>query len=260
MRDSVAEMIKVAGAELSSARRLLGEAGGVAWDRLLDWLVDDYFRVAALGLDNIPTKGPAVLAVNHSGAWGLDAFVLHKVLARALDRRVHFLAAPFVFRTPILGRQALRNGALPIGPTAGVDHLNAGRLVGVYPEGIAGLEKPFTERYRLRSFSPGFAVAAIRSGAPVLPVGIVGAEEACPKLGEVPTLARLLGVPYFPVTTPFPLPSNWTITIGEPIPAPDRPESLTARRDAALRLSEATRTAVQELIDHELAERENLFD
>lgn len=118
MRDSVSEMIKAAGAEIDSAKRLLGEAGEVAWDRLLDWLVDDYFRVVALGLENIPAEGPAVIAVNHSGAWGLDAFVLDKVLGRALDRRVRFLAAPFVFRTPILGRHARRNGALPIGPTA----------------------------------------------------------------------------------------------------------------------------------------------
>ncbi|MFD9374093.1 lysophospholipid acyltransferase family protein [Streptomyces sp. NPDC059999] len=260
MRDSVAEMIRAAGAELDSAKRLLGEAGEVAWDRLLDWLVDDYFRVVALGLENIPAEGPAVIAVNHSGAWGLDAFVLDKVLGRALDRRVRFLAAPFVFRTPILGRHARRNGALPIGPTAGVDHLDAGRLVGMYPEGVAGLEKPFTERYRLRPFNPGFAVAAIRSGAPVVPVGIVGAEEACPKLGEVPTLARLLGVPYFPLTTPFPLPSNWTITVGEAIPAPARPEGLVARREVARLLSETTRSAVQELVDRELANREHLFD
>ncbi|MEU9165968.1 lysophospholipid acyltransferase family protein [Streptomyces sp. NPDC048424] len=260
MRDSMVEMIRATGAELGSAKRLLDEAGGVAWDRLLDWLVDDYFRVTALGLENIPTTGPAVIAVNHSGAWGLDAFVLDKVLGRALDRRVRFLAAPFVFRTPILGRHARRSGALPISPTAGIEHLNAGQLIGVFPEGIAGLEKPFTQRYRLQPFSPGFAIAAIRANAPVVPIAIVGAEEACPKLGEVPSLARLLNIPYFPLTTPFPLPSNWTITIGKPIPPPTRPENLAARRNAAHELSNTTRTTIQHLIDHELTNREDPFN
>ncbi|MEV7417429.1 lysophospholipid acyltransferase family protein [Streptomyces sp. NPDC089919] len=262
MSDAKADLIELLGAageELRHAGKLLGDAGEIAWDRLLDWFVDDYFRVDLLGLENVPAAGPAVLVANHSGAYGLDAFVLQKVLGRSLGRTVHYPAAPFLFRFPVLGSYARKNGAFPINPMVGMEHLAGGELVGVFPEGVSGLEKPMRERYRLRPFSPGFAVSALRAGAPVLPVALVGAEESVPRLGEVPALARLLDLPFFPVTPPFPLPAKWTVTIGEPIPAPARPESYAARAVAARDFSERAQAAVQELLDGELAGRETPF-
>ncbi|GHB52270.1 acyltransferase [Streptomyces cirratus] len=255
----VADVLDVAGTELRNLKRLLGKAGEEAWDRLLDWLVDEYFRLEVTGWENIPAEGPAVLVANHSGAWGLDAFVLQKVLVRRIDRPLHVPAAPFVFRVPVIGSYARKKGAIPLDPTLGWERLAAGELVGVFPEGIAGLEKPFEERYRLRPFSPGFAVTAARAGAPVVPVSVVGAEEACPRLGEVPALARLLGLPYFPLTPPFPLPAKWLVTIGEPIPAPPRSGSLAERSAAARRLCAEAQGAVQGLVDRERGRRETPF-
>ncbi|MFB6614448.1 lysophospholipid acyltransferase family protein [Streptomyces sp. NPDC056367] len=259
MSESLTDLLEAAAVEFRQLGRLFGEAGEVAWDRTLDWLVDDYFRLDVMGLENVPAEGPAVLVANHSGAWGLDAFVLHKVLTRSLGRAVYIPADPLTFRVPVLGSYARKNGGFPIDPTLGMEHLNAGELVGVFPEGIAGLEKPVNERYRLRPFSPGFAVTAVRAGAPVVPVAIVGAEEAYPKLGEIPALARLFDLPYFPLTPAFPLPAKWLISIGEPIEPPARPASLAERSAAARTLCAEAQAAVQGMLDHEVGRRETPF-
>ncbi|MFI1452671.1 lysophospholipid acyltransferase family protein [Streptomyces roseus] len=259
MSESMTDVIEVAGAELRNARRMLGDAGEEAWDRLLDWLVDDYFRLETVGMENIPADGPAVVVANHSGAWGLDAFVLQKVFARGLARPLHVPAMPLVFRFPVLGSYARKKGAIPLEPTLGMEHLTAGELVGVFPEGLSGLEKPFRKRYQLRPFSPGFALTAVRAGAPVVPVSVIGAEEAYPRIGEVPALARLFGLPCFPITTVFPLPAKWLVTIGEPIPAPPRPESYAARAAAARLLCAESQAAVQALVDRERRRRDTPF-
>ncbi|MBT2407893.1 MULTISPECIES: 1-acyl-sn-glycerol-3-phosphate acyltransferase [unclassified Streptomyces] len=98
MSESVTGVIHVAGVELRFVKGLLGEAGETAWDRLLDWPVEDYFRLDVLGLENVPAEWPAVIVANHSGAWGLDGLVLQKVLTRGLHRPLFLPAAPLVFR------------------------------------------------------------------------------------------------------------------------------------------------------------------
>jgi 1-acyl-sn-glycerol-3-phosphate acyltransferase len=100
--------------------------------------------------------------------------------------------------------------------------------VGVFPEGFKGVGKPYRERYRLQRFGRGgFVSAALRTGAPIIPVAIVGAEEIYPIIGSIKPLAKILGLPYLPVTPLFPwlgplgmlpLPSKWLIEFGEPIP------------------------------------------
>lgn len=259
MPESVTDAIEVGTAELRYVKERLEEAGESAWDRLLDWLMDEYFRLDITGWENIPTEGPAVIVANHSGSWGLDAFILVKALARHLDRPLRIPAAALTFRFPVIGSYARKSGAIPLDPTLGLEHLTAGDLVGVFPEGTSGLEKSFRDRYRLRPFSPGFAVTAVQAAAPVVPVSVIGAEEACPKVGEIPALARLFDLPYFPLTTLFPLPAKWLITVGEPIPAPPRPESYAARSAAARRLCSETQDAVQCLVDRERRRRTTPF-
>ncbi|MFI7382562.1 1-acyl-sn-glycerol-3-phosphate acyltransferase [Streptomyces sp. NPDC049813] len=226
---------------------------------LLAWLADDYFRAEVSGLEHVPESGPALLVANHSGAWGLDAFVLHRILHRALRRPVHVYAAEVAFRLPPLAAYARRHEAFTDDPTLGRDRLAAGHLVAVFPEGVAGVGKPFTQRYRLRPFGPGFAATAVQTGAPVVPVSVVGAEETYPKLGEIRALARRLDLPYFPLTTLLPLPAKWRISIGEPLPAPAPAPSFAARAAAARRLSDEVQWTVQSMVDRDRRRRASPF-
>jgi 1-acyl-sn-glycerol-3-phosphate acyltransferase len=192
-----------------------------------------WFRTELLGADHLPRSGPALVVANHSGTVAMDAMMLAVGVHDALrdgpgaPRHLRLLAADFVFRAPVMSELARKSGGtLACHPDA-ERLLRAGELVGVFPEGIKGVGKPYRERYKLQRFGRGgFVAAALRTGAPILPVGIVGAEEIYPKIGDLPPLARLLGLPYFPVTPTFPwlgplgmvpLPSKWLIEVGEPI-------------------------------------------
>nr|WP_275410139.1 1-acyl-sn-glycerol-3-phosphate acyltransferase [Streptomyces sp. SID14478] len=212
------------------------------------------------GLENVPRTGPAFLIANHSGAWALDALVLHKVLLRELCRPVHMYASELIFRMQPLAAYARRHEVFCDDPTVGRERLEAGHLVTVFPEGIDGVGKPFSQRYRLRPFSPGFALTAVQTGVPVLPVAIVGAEEAYPKLGEIGSLARRFALPYFPVTTLLPLPVKWRISIGEPVSASVADgASFAVRSAAARRLCDEVRFTVQGMVDRDRARRTNPF-
>ncbi|WP_425828102.1 1-acyl-sn-glycerol-3-phosphate acyltransferase [Streptomyces fractus] len=228
-------------------------------DDVLGWLADGYLRVELSGIEHIPATGPAILTANHSGAWGFDGFVLSKILRRELPRPVHFYADKLVFRLPALAAYARRHGVFCDDPTLGRDRLTRGGLVAVFPEGMAGVGKDFSARYRLRPFNPGFAATAVLTGAPVVPVSIVGAEETFPKLGEIGALARRFGLPYFPVTTPVPLPAKWFVTIGEPIPAPAADAAYAGRSAAARSLCDEAWFTVQSMVDRDRGRRTTPF-
>ncbi|MCX5205218.1 acyltransferase family protein [Streptomyces sp. NBC_00237] len=237
----------------------VGEISDNALRGLTSWLADSYFRVETSGIENVPESGPVILVANHSGAWALDGFILNEVLDRELERQVDIMASSLVFRFPVLASTARKAGIFDNDPTVGLSRLESGKAVGLFPEGFAGVRKPFRQRYRLRTFSTGFAVTAMRAGAPVVPVSIVGAEEAYPKLGEVDFLARLTGLPYFPVTTLLPLPSKWLISFGEPIPVPVRSDSFAERAAAARLLCDEAQATVQKMVDRDRARRASPF-
>jgi 1-acyl-sn-glycerol-3-phosphate acyltransferase len=193
-------------------------------------LYDRWFRVEMLGLENLPDTGGALLVANHSGTIAVDAVMLAAGVAdhHPARRVVRNLAADLIFETPVLGPIARKTGnTLACNPDA-ERLLTAGELVSVFPEGFKGVGKPYSQRYKLQRFGRGgFVSAAIRTGVPIIPVSIVGAEEIYPLLGNIRPLARALGLPYFPVTPTFPLlgplgavplPSKWLIEFGEPLP------------------------------------------
>ncbi|MFJ2744896.1 lysophospholipid acyltransferase family protein [Streptomyces sp. NPDC087440] len=245
--------------ELDSVQEWVEDVGDKALRGLLAWLSEAYFRVETSGMENIPESGPVILVANHSGAWALDGFILNEVLDRDLPRQVDIMASSLVFRFPVVASTARKAGIFENDPTVGLSRLTEGRAVGLFPEGFAGVRKPFRQRYRLRTFSTGFAVTAMRAGAPVVPVSIVGAEEAYPKLGEVDFLAQLTGLPYFPVTTLLPLPSKWLISFGKPIPAPVRSDSFAERAAAARLLCDEAQATVQKMVDRDRARRTSPF-
>ena len=171
-------------------------------------LYENYFRVETRGLENVPDDGGALVVANHSGTVPLDSLMTQ---SRCYDhhpahRHLRMLGADLVFRSRSSRRSPARRGTTLACNADAERLLSAGELVGVWPEGFKGIGKPFSERYKLQRFGRGgFVSAALRSGVPIVPCSIVGAEEIYPIIGNVKTLARLLGLPYVPVTPTFPL-------------------------------------------------------
>jgi 1-acyl-sn-glycerol-3-phosphate acyltransferase len=192
-------------------------------------LYDKWFRVETRGMDNVPDTGGALVVANHSGALPLDALMTAVALLdhHPAQRHLRMLGADLVFKLPVVAPVARKAGNTLACNADAERLLSAGELVGVWPEGFKGIGKPFRERYKLQRFGRGgFVSAALRTGAPIIPCSIVGAEESYPMIGNAKTLARLLGLPYLPVTPTFPLlgalgavplPSKWLIEFGEPI-------------------------------------------
>jgi 1-acyl-sn-glycerol-3-phosphate acyltransferase len=192
-------------------------------------LYRDWFRVECRGLSNLPSSGPALVVANHSGTIAVDAEMLSLAIHddHPAGRYLRLLGADLVFRMPFLSEFARKSGAT-MACDADVDRLLAtGELVGVFPEGFKGVGKLYRDRYKLQRFGRGgFVAAALRAGTPIVPVAIVGAEEIYPMIANLKPAARLLGLPYFPITPTFPwlgplglvpAPAKWLIEFCEPI-------------------------------------------
>ena len=268
---------RVAGFLAGLRRRLTGdyEVDDFGFDReltesvflpLLRPLYRNWFRVEATGAKQLPEDGPALVVANHSGTIALDALMLAVAVhdEHPSHRFLRLLGADIVFRMPGVSEIARKSGGtLACNPDA-ERLLRAGELVGVFPEGFKGIGKPFAERYKLARFGRGgFVSAALRTGTPIVPVSIVGAEEIYPLLGNIRPLARLLGAPYFPVTPTFPwlgplglipLPSKWLIEFGEPIPTTDLVDSADDPM-VVFNLADQVRETIQQSLHQLLALR-----
>lgn len=188
-----------------------------------------WFRVEVRGIEHVPADGGALVVANHSGTLALDALMTAVAVhdEHPGGRFLRTLGADLVFRTPVLGMLARKVGATLASHEDAERLLRAGHLVGVWPEGFKGIGKPFSERYKLQRFGRGgFVSAALRTGVPIVPCAIVGAEEIYPIVGKSEVLARLFGVPYWPITPTWPwlgplglvpLPSKWIIEFCPPI-------------------------------------------
>jgi 1-acyl-sn-glycerol-3-phosphate acyltransferase len=196
---------------------------------VLRLLYQKYFRIECTGIENLPPDGAALLVANHSGTVPVDALMLTVGVhdETPLHRHLRLLGADLLFRIPVLSELARKGGStLACNPDA-ERLLRNGEYVGVFPEGFKGIGKPYRDRYKLQRFGRGgFVSAALRTGAPIIPVSIVGAEEIYPIIANVKPLARVTGLPYVPLTPLFPwlgplgmlpLPSKWLIEFGEPI-------------------------------------------
>ena len=234
-------------------------------------LYERYFRVEARGLDRVPDKGGVLIVANHSGTLPLDAVMTQIALAdhHPARRHLRMLAADVVFTMPFMGELARKAGhTLACSPDA-ERLLCAGEVVGVWPEGFKGIGKPFADRYRLQRFGRGgFVSAALRTGTPIIPTAIVGAEEIYPKIGDIKPLARLLGVPYVPVTPTFPwlgplglvpLPSKWYIVFGEPIETSGYDPAAADDPMLVFNLTDQVRESIQDTLYRVLLQRRSVF-
>jgi 1-acyl-sn-glycerol-3-phosphate acyltransferase len=182
-------------------------------------LYDHYFRVESVGLERLPKSGACILAANHSGLLPIDAAMIIVDVARNAEpprvpRAIGDLFIPFM---PWVGTAMSRMGMVS-GTVANVRRLlERGELLLVFPEGTGGIGKGFRKRYELQTWRVGHAELAIRHRASVVPVAVIGAEEAWPQVGRLDRF-HPFGAPFLPIPlTPLPLPVKLQIFYGEPI-------------------------------------------
>ncbi|MEV2269128.1 lysophospholipid acyltransferase family protein [Nonomuraea africana] len=217
-----------------------------------------WFRVETLGLGNIPDDSGALIVANHSGTLPVDALMMQVAVHDEARRALRLLGADLVYQLPVLGHLSRKTGHTLACREDADRLLRKGELVGVFPEGFKGVGKPFSERYQLQRFGRGgFVASAIRAGVPIVPTAIVGAEEIYPKIGDLRHLARVLGLPYLPITPFFPwfgplglvpLPSKWMIEFGEPIRTDSYDASAADDPMLVFELTDHVREVVQQLL------------
>lgn len=231
-------------------------------------LYEKYWRVDATGARHVPKTGPVILVSNHSGALPFDATMIACALEEAkYPRPTRFLYDRFVENLPWVPDFYRKAGGVVASHENAARLLEKGELIGLFPEGVAGLSKLYSERYVLQPFSGGFVRLALRFGAPVVPVAVVGAEEIYPLVGRLQGIGKLFGAPYLPVTPFFPLlgplgliplPTKWRIRFGKPMVLGSTGQQRldgTAVRVAA----EQVRRRVQSMVRTLLRDRDSVF-
>lgn len=234
---------------------------------LLRFLHRYYFRVTSEGHANVPASGPAILVSNHAGLLPFDAamIVADTVLRSQPPRLPRAIVDRWVATMPLL-----RDFFAEMGQVIGTREnfsglLRAEELVLVFPEGIAGVRKPYRERYRLQAFHRGFVEEALRAQAPIIPTVVVGSDDQAPILYDLKPLAHWLRLPVAPITPTFPwfgllgllpYPVSYRIVYGEPIEIAGLYDEAAADDPAIVTgLCERVRRQIQEMLDRGLAER-----
>mgnify|MGYP001302736065 CR=1 FL=1 len=230
------------------------------------FFLERYWRVEVSGVKNLPTDGPALLVSNHSGAIPFDGAMICTAVDTHAGRDLRFLYDRFVESLGPVAAFYRKVGGAVASRESAVELLRAGEMVLLFPEGVPGVAKPFSDRYRLRPFSPGFARLALSLDVPIVPVAVVGAEEIYPMVGRIEGVGKLLGMPYVPVTPFFPLlgllgalplPTKWFIRFGKPIRL--APAEGEVRGPHALLEAIRVRRTVQSMVRRLKAQRRSVF-
>jgi 1-acyl-sn-glycerol-3-phosphate acyltransferase len=240
--------------------------------RLVAPYYDRWFRVEWEGLEKIPRAGGALLIANHAGAIPSDAPMIMHGIEAELGRPVYGLADNWFRTVPVVGTAWSRGGGVPAHPD------NAHRLLHdqnelalVFPEGVKGPSKVVSERYRLRRFGRGgFVETAMRAGVPVIPIAVVGAEESMPILYRSQSLARMLRIPYLPVTanqlvfgpvlgTFLHLPAKFKLRVLDPVTFDVEPGLERYPRGRIMDEAETIRQNLQENLYDMLAKRRSIW-
>ena len=232
-------------------------------------IAEKWFRIEVRGADNIPTDGGALVVSNHSGTIPVDGLMTMVSIHDHTGRFLRPLGADLVFRLPVVSTMARKGGATLACNEDAERMLRGGELVGVWPEGFKGIGKPYAERYKLQRFGRGgFVSAALRTGVPIVPLSVVGAEEIFPLVGNIPSLARLLGVPYIPITPLFPLlgplglvplPSKWLLEFGEPIRTDEFEAGAADDPMLVFNVTDQVRETIQQTLYSLLMKRQSVF-
>ncbi|MFC0082024.1 lysophospholipid acyltransferase family protein [Aciditerrimonas ferrireducens] len=230
-----------------------------------------WFRVEWEGLEKVPRRGGALLVANHAGAIPSDAPVIMHGIEEELGRPVYGMADFFFRQVPWVGTLWSRAGGLPAHPENALRLLrDEQQLALVFPEGTKGPSKTFTDRYQLRRFGRGgFVEIAMRAGVPVVPIAVVGAEESMPILFRLPTLAKALGLPYFPVTANMLLlgplgavtylPAKFRLRVLDPVVFDVPPGQDRYRKSLVMDEAERIRQQIQDALHEMLQERKSVW-
>jgi 1-acyl-sn-glycerol-3-phosphate acyltransferase len=232
-------------------------------------IAEKWFRVEVRGAENIPAEGGALVVSNHSGTVPVDGLMTLVSIHDHTGRFLRPLGADLVFQMPFVSTLARKSGATLACTEDAERMLSGGELVGVWPEGFKGIGKSYSERYKLQRFGRGgFVSAALRTGVPIIPLSVVGAEEIYPLVGNVPSLARLLGVPYIPITPFFPLlgplglvplPSKWLLEFGEPIRTDELEPGAADDPMLVFNVTDQVRETIQQTLYSLLMQRQSVF-
>src|SRR5215207_9835956 len=240
---------------------------------LYDFLYHYWFRCDVEGIEHVPASGGALLVSNHSGALPPDAAMILKAVKEehARPRPVHMTVEHFFKGYPGFSMLVSKIGGVPAHP-ANVHRLlhDEEQLVLVFPEGRKGTEKLYKDRYKLRRFGRGgFVAAAMRARTPIVPIAVVGAEEAAPIFAHVSALRRLTGLLYFPVTPTFPhfgllgmlsyLPAKFRIRFLEAIPTDQWGDEPWHDRGLVQSVADEIRSRVQEELIDMVAHRRSVW-
>jgi 1-acyl-sn-glycerol-3-phosphate acyltransferase len=234
-------------------------------------LYRDYWRVETAGVEHVPATGRALLVANHAGVLPWDGTMIKTAvfMEHPQPRHVRALVASQFMGMPVMSWFLRRTGQAVGHPDDTRRLLERDELVLVFPEGTRGTGKSFKHRYRLRRFGRGgFVATAIRAGAPIVPISVVGSEEIYPMIGDLGPVARAFGLPYFPVT-PFwpwlgplgmiPLPSKWRIQFHAPVDVTHLPVEAADDQHLVMTLSDEVRSTIQRGIYDNLKLRRGVF-
>ena len=239
--------------------------------RLYDPIYKHYFRVEWEHFDRLPSAGGALLVANHAGAIPPDAPAIMHGIETELGRRVYGLAEHLFRSVPVVGTLWARGGGVAAHPDNAYRLLHdEGQLVLVFPEGTKATGKRFNERYQLHRFGRGgFVEIAMRAGVPVIPIAVVGAEEAMPTVFKSTRLAKLFGVPYVPLTAnmlmmgPLGLvgyfPAKFRLRVLPPVHFDVAPGQERYSRSRVMDESERIRTTVQDALYDMLRARRSIW-
>ncbi len=236
-----------------------------------DFLYYTYWRVSVEGLENIPNQGRGLIVANHSGTLPFDGSMIRLAVTNdhPSKRDVRFLVEDFVYYLPFIGTYMYRIGGVRASPDNAERLLKKDHLVTVFPEGEKGIGKSYKHRYHLQRFGRGgFIKVAIRSGAPIIPCAVIGAEETHPLLYRIQALAKPFGIPYVPVTPTLPwlgifgligLPAKWHVYFGKPIDLGRYGKKALNDELLIHRLSEMVRQNIQDLVMKGLKKRRSIW-
>jgi 1-acyl-sn-glycerol-3-phosphate acyltransferase len=242
-------------------------------DPLLNFYYRYWFRVEVEGVENIPREGGALLVGNHSGALPPDAPMIMQAIRNehAAPRSLYMLGEHWFKGFPLVGALANKIGVVPAHPANAQRLLGEeGRLALVFPEGMKGSRKVLWQRYRLRRFGRGgFVRTALRAKVPIVPIALVGGEEAMPIFAHMRTLERVTGLLYAPFNHAFPhfglaaalmyMPAKFRIRFLEPIDVAAMPEETIDDAAAVQNTAEEIRARIQLSLDEMLADRKSVW-